>query len=155
MPKEKRKVATGNSSRHAPLGQQIADDENRSKYAAVRSRPRASSIAGDENEETLLDEKTSQKILALSKEQMLEVELEEQRDLERKRAQRERRHRRRDYDSSDEEDEGDDGSVLMGIDDEEECVLSMFQSLVAIFRLPNDCILIHTLTVLFSMKMAT
>ena len=122
MPKEKKRAITGKSSRHAPLGQQIADDENRSKFATVRSRPRASSIA-DAEEETLLDEKTSQKILALSKEQMLEVELEEQKEMEKKRKQKEGIQSRARDDSSDEEEEQDEGSVLMGIDESEEYVV--------------------------------
>jgi len=72
--------------RHAPLGQQYADDENRSKYATVRSRsrsrPRESdrrrSDAQKDSDATLLDEKTSRKILELGKEQMLEVERDEE-----------------------------------------------------------------------------
>ena len=132
MPKEKKtRAVIGNSSRHAPLGQQIADDENRSKFATVRSRPRASSIASDDEDVTLLDEKTSQKILALSKEQMLEVELDEQKEMENKRKKKEGIQRRAQDDSSDEEEEQDEGSVLMGLDEEEEYVVLKISECVA------------------------
>jgi len=81
MPKEKKKERlVGNSSRHAPLGQVIQDHANQGKFATVRSEPR-----GIQKEETLtnedfLDEKASRKILQLSREQQLEMELEEQKE---------------------------------------------------------------------------
>ena len=133
---------TAAANRHAPLGQQYANDENRSKYATVRSRSRSrgrtdtgaeSRRRGDgggdvdgvkEGDTTLLDERTSRKILELSKEQMLEVEMEEQKDgVERRRRERDgvRGGGKGEMDSSDEEgdsssDDGDNNDV----DEEEE-----------------------------------
>lgn len=93
MPKETKKkssVTTGNSTRHAPLGQVIQDDANRGKFAT-----RKSAIAGggksrreivdDPNEESeMLDEKTSRKILELSRDQQREVQDEEEEKQRRK-----------------------------------------------------------------------
>jgi len=114
MPKEKKRgPTTGSASRHAPLGQVIADDENRSKFATVRSRYQDESTKKNKYEEgDLLDEKASAKIFELSKEQMLEIEMEEQRELDTK-----RRRNRGDDDSSEEE---DNGSTMGDILDEED-----------------------------------
>ena len=111
MPKEKKFNNPNKTTlRHAPLGQVYAEDENKSKYATIRSVPRGGKkkrITDDQDEydkETLLDEKTSRKILELSKEQMLEVELEEQ---QKRFHERKGSNRRQNDDSSEEEDEDD------------------------------------------------
>ncbi len=130
MPKEKRRNITGNSTRHAPLGQVIADDENRSKYATVRSRQRnASSVGYDgegehgDGEEALLDEKTSQRIFELGKEQLMEIEMEEQKERMRQQTRKGSgnvvRSKTGGDDSSDEEDDMDSSSVLEDLGDGE------------------------------------
>jgi essential nuclear protein 1 len=65
-------------TRHAPLGQVIQDDENRGRYAVV-GRNRAAGKNDDEVVQELLDEKTSKRILEISREQQLEFEIEEER----------------------------------------------------------------------------
>lgn len=126
MPKEKRKKNIGNSTRHAPLGQVIADDENRSKYATVRSRPEGADSAYDEalTGEEVLDEKTSRRILELGKDQLLEIEMEEQNDVQRRRNKNSSRSGAND-DSSDDDDEGDDmdsASITGDFEDEEDLI---------------------------------
>jgi len=121
---------TTSTNRHAPLGQQYANDENRSKYATVRSRSRSRPRNTDHNrrdgdegggeDTTLLDEKTSRKILELGKEQMLEVEREE--EMEERRMRRVGKGRKDggdggDSSESEEEEEEDDGEM-----DQEELV---------------------------------
>lgn len=125
MPKEKRRNVTGNSTRHAPLGQVIADDENRSKFATVRSRPRGadSSKLDDDGEEVLLDEKTSRAIFALGKEQLLEIEMEEQQELQRRSNKKKSINNsssKNDDSSDEEEDDNDSGSIIGELADEEE-----------------------------------
>mmetsp|Transcript_28899 Transcript_28899/g.33578 ORF Transcript_28899/g.33578 Transcript_28899/m.33578 type:complete len:461 (+) Transcript_28899:72-1454(+) len=121
MPKEKKRNITGNSSRHAPLGQVIADDENRSKFATVRSRPTKASSKGDnydnEHDDTLLDEKTTKKILQLGKEQLVEIEIEEQQNEINK-----RKKKSEGDESSDEEDNDEIGSIIGDHEDEEDLV---------------------------------
>jgi len=113
MPKEKR-INTGLKHRHAPLGQVIQDDENRDKYATQSTRIKQKHVKSfysnrnamggdhnddeDDNEEDrhLLDEKTSSKILELSREQMLEVEMEEQRAAQLEQQQQQQQRQRRD-----------------------------------------------------------
>lgn len=122
MPKEKRKNITGNSKRHAPLGQVIAEDENRSKYATVRSRQRsadASNKVGPDHEQELLDEKSTRRIFELGKEQLLEIEMEEQNETQR-RKKKYTNSRGDNADSSDEEEEMDSGSILAEDDEDEE-----------------------------------
>jgi len=132
MPKDTKsrgRAVTGKANQHAPLGQQYANDENRSKYATVRSRSRSrgrsettrSTGGARRGDTTLLDEKTSRKILELGKEQMEEVEMEEQKQL----AERRRRRNQQvdDMDSSDEENEGDSSSSDDDGDDDEEELL--------------------------------
>jgi len=123
MPKEKKRGATtGSSSRHAPLGQVIADDTNRSKYASVRSRQREDSDKSSKYQEgDLLDEKSTKKIFELSKDQMLEIEEEEQKEMElkRRRGAGARGGADAEGDSSDEEE--DNGSTMGDIlNDEDE-----------------------------------
>ena len=87
MPKEKKLTIRGQNTRHAPLGQVIQEDENRGRYATIRSRPRGGatkSLLDDENENEFLDEKISRKIFDMSKEQQLELEAEEQLEARRK-----------------------------------------------------------------------
>ena len=70
---------TGQSTRHAPLGQVIQDDANRDRYASRKKLPARDHRGkddGDDEEELLLDAKTSKRILELSREQMKEVEEE-------------------------------------------------------------------------------
>ena len=125
MPKEKRKKVTGNSKRHAPLGQVIADDENRSKYATVRSRSRASKgdeeydHYEDEQDGTLLDEKSSRKIFELGREQLIEIEMEEQKnEIERREKKKKEMNARRKGgsggDSSDEDEDEMEGVSIVG-----------------------------------------
>jgi essential nuclear protein 1 len=81
MPKVKKIRAAAlesQSSRHEPLGQVIQDDSNRKKYVARSNRQknkRANNAADEAN--TLLDEKTSQRIMELSRAQQLEMDAEE------------------------------------------------------------------------------
>lgn len=90
MPKVKKIRAaalTAQTTRHAPLGQTIVEDEHRDKFAVVRNRRKShGSKKGhddnnddDEDPADLLDEKTTRKILNLSREQQMEVEMEEAR----------------------------------------------------------------------------
>lgn len=82
MPKIKKPrtnaALTSLTARHEPLGQTIQNDENRLKYASSRKSSRRG--RGEETEEGFLDEKTSGRILKLSKEQRLEMEAEERRE---------------------------------------------------------------------------
>jgi essential nuclear protein 1 len=75
MPKVKkiRAPALSNnlSRRHEPLGQVIQDDIHRQQWTTASMRP--SKKAVEEEDETLLDEKSTQRILQLSKEQQLEI----------------------------------------------------------------------------------
>lgn len=113
----------------------MVDDENRSKYATVRSRPRGddsqskqSKLQKKYQDGDLLDEKSTQRILELSKVQMHEIELEEQKNAEDdRRNKKERRSSSRGRrsggeDSSDDEQEDDDQGSTMGdvLNDEEE-----------------------------------
>lgn len=128
----------GNSTRHAPLGQVIADDENRSKYATVKSRQQHGGynnndgeidhVNGNIGEEGLLDEKTSQRIFELGKEQLLEIEMEEQRERKEKQTRKnvsgnDERSKRRGDDSSDEGDDMDSSSIVGdNVEDEEDLI---------------------------------
>ncbi|KAL7502437.1 hypothetical protein ACHAXN_000608 [Cyclotella atomus] len=141
MPKEpKRKMSakTGQSTRHAPLGQVIQDDANRDRYASMKKLPRSGRDDDDDVEESdmLLDVKTSKRILELSKEQMKEVEEEQVRSARRRQEEKVRMEL---HDSSDEDSEvdedieevdlvqHDEGYVSMsntGLTPEEEALLS-------------------------------
>jgi len=81
MPKQKRirsAALSARATRHAPLGQTILEDENRNKFALVKNRcKKRCELPEDNDDEELLDEKTSKRILILSKQQQLEIEAEE------------------------------------------------------------------------------
>lgn len=115
MPKVKRIRAAAldaQQTRHAPLGQVIQADESRGKFAAtgkMSTRPRRDS---EDDQEELLDEKTSSRILEMSREQQLEIEKEEQRQ-RRAGEQKQAKESRRYVDSEDEEEQEDEQSVLL------------------------------------------
>jgi essential nuclear protein 1 len=75
MPKVKKIRAPALSNnlprRHEPLGQVIQDDIHRQQWTTASMRPSKESV--EENDETLLDGKSTQRILQLSKEQQLEM----------------------------------------------------------------------------------
>jgi essential nuclear protein 1 len=80
MPKVKRIRAAALASkqvRHDPLGQIIIDDANKDKYASQTAR-RKLKKGGLDDADDMLDEKTSTRILKLSKEQQLEVQAEDE-----------------------------------------------------------------------------
>eukprot|EP00977_Amphora_coffeiformis_P001852 scaffold353_cov185-Amphora_coffeaeformis.AAC.80 len=112
MPKIKKIRAAALESkavRHEPLGQTIAADVNRGKYATPKyARPEPKATVTEDGE--LLDAKTSQRILELSKEQQLELQAESV--VAQKRQLRNNKH---ELDSDDEEEE--DESVLLDEDD--------------------------------------
>ena len=110
MPKEKKLNIRGQTTRHAPLGQVIQEDANRGKYATIRSRP-GGSDKNNRDEEDFLDEKVSSKIFAMSREQQLEVEAEEQLDSRRKDSRSKK---------EDSEDEGQDEESVMNDEGMEE-----------------------------------
>jgi essential nuclear protein 1 len=113
MPKVKKirsAALAAKESRHAPLGQMIQEDENRGKYAAA-IRSRGKKLKDDKEEDELMDEKTTKKILELSREQQLELEREEM--------QRDQRKRNHQAPGSDDEDDDDDESVPLEDNEEE------------------------------------
>ena len=117
MPKVKKIRAAALSvqqTRHAPLGQVLQDDEDRGKYAAVgRYRLKPNKGRDEENDSLLLDEKTSKRILDLSREQQLEIDREDERQRRRKGGLQEA------ADSSDEEEYEEGPSVLLDDDEAE------------------------------------
>jgi essential nuclear protein 1 len=79
MPKVKKIRAAAlesQSSRHEPLGQVIQDDSNRKKYVARSNRQKTKRDNNADEANTLLDEKTSQRIMELSRAQQLEMDAE-------------------------------------------------------------------------------
>lgn len=79
MPKVKKirsAALESKAARHEPLGQTIAADENRGKYATPKYARPSKKSRDDEDESELLDAKTSQRIVELSKQQQLEVQAE-------------------------------------------------------------------------------
>lgn len=135
MPKEKKKITAraiiGQATRHAPLGQVIQDDIDRSKYAASKGErgPKGRrSGAGSDDEGDLLDEKTSRRILELSREQQLEVDSESRREARGKTrgsgsSMPLRKAQGGEADSSDEED-GEEDSVLMDGGDDDNALVT-------------------------------
>lgn len=81
MPKVKKIRAPALASqqaRHEPLGQVIEGDAIRGKYAAPSGRRKKTKDG--ETEEEFLDEKTTKRILNLTKEQQVELEVEQHRE---------------------------------------------------------------------------
>jgi len=119
MPKIKKirsAALASQSARHEPLGQTIQDDENRNKYASTRGIRRRSGLdEGEDDNIQLLDEKSSDRILKLSKEQRFEVEAEE--EMRRQKSRREGKSDMVEPDSDDEEEEDDEG--LLDVEGEE------------------------------------
>ena len=119
MPKIKkiRSAALASQSvRHEPLGQTIQDDENRNKFASTRGiRRRSAGEDGEDENIRLLDEKSSERILKLSKEQRFEVEAEEE---IRRQKSRKQGHSDMVVPDSDDEDEEEE-SALLDLEDEE------------------------------------
>ncbi|GKY96973.1 hypothetical protein MPSEU_000656200 [Mayamaea pseudoterrestris] len=111
MPKVKRIRAaaiSGKQVRQDPLGQVIQHDLNKEQYASIRTaRGDSKRTKQTIEDEELLDEKTSSRIIKLSRQQQLEVEAEEE--------ARTRRERQQTFavDSSDDEEADDDD----GLDD--------------------------------------
>jgi len=129
MPKvDTRKVKKKKSaSVHNPLGQVMNEDENRSKYARIKSkktRNKESIGADDEDDdEPLMDERTSRNILQLSREQQLEEDAEEMRRLNSKYQQNTKPSSSKDsirHDRSLHSDDDDDNDDDDDDDDEEE-----------------------------------
>lgn len=110
MPKVKKirsAALAAQTTRHAPLGQTIIEADHRDKFAVVRNRRkvRKGTNTGnddEEGEESLLDEKTTRKILQLSRQQQLEVEAEEARK------ERLRNNKKVFHEEDDEEEESDE-----------------------------------------------
>ena len=135
-------VKTGQSTRHAPLGQVIQDDANRDRYASIKKLPRTTNRDDDDIEtpEELLDVKTSKRILELSREQMREVEQEKkvtslQKPQSKKVVVNDITNNSSDEESEDEEEEVDDDDLVQhdsgyvsmsntGLTPEEEALLS-------------------------------
>jgi hypothetical protein len=88
MPKVKRiraaALALSTSTRQAPLGQVIQDDENRGKYASITSRRTKRRKDDEDHVDEFFDEKTSRRILELSRDQQLEEEAEGERQQRKK-----------------------------------------------------------------------
>mmetsp|Transcript_14033 Transcript_14033/g.35305 ORF Transcript_14033/g.35305 Transcript_14033/m.35305 type:complete len:459 (+) Transcript_14033:107-1483(+) len=107
MPKAKKLRAPALASqqvRHEPLGQTIEGDSLRgSKYAPSTSRrKRRKDHAGDGE---YLDEKTSRKILEMSREQQIEEEIDEQRSWHRKKEKEAQFNKLGDSDDEEDDDE--------------------------------------------------
>jgi len=116
MPKQRKPVKLGENERHSPLGNILVEDDYKKKYASTRM-PRGRVNWRKDDEEELLDEKTSRKILSMSQ---LQREEEEQREAQIQSAQQQAMA----DDSSDEEDddhehdEEDDEDVVLRHDDQ-------------------------------------
>lgn len=112
MPKVKkiRAAALNTKARHDPLGQVILEDS--AKGITVQRKNRAKSNKKQTDDEELLDDKTSQRILELSKAQQIEVQAEEERERKKNRVTF--------VDSDDEEDDDQDNESL--VDEEEDYV---------------------------------
>ena len=106
MPKARKLRAPALESqhvRHEPLGQAIEGDSERgSKYAPSTSRRKRRKDQAGEGE--FLDEKTSRKILEMSREQQVEEEINEQRSSH-QRSRRQKEQQAQLDDSDEEEDE--------------------------------------------------
>lgn len=115
MPKVKKiraNALAGSTDRHEPLGQVIMDETNKKQYAAKSNRP--SKKQDDTAVDSLLDEKSSKKIMELSKSQQLELEAEEH--AIRRQSQQQQR-KTNNNDDSDQDDDEDEQSNLEDDDD--------------------------------------
>ena len=123
MPKIAKKIRSSalesQKVRHEPLGQVIEDDDHRKKYVARPNHHRG--LAAQERKDDdpdgdngMLDERTSQRILSLSKTQQLEVESENI-----ARQQLARRAQNKTMNDSDSEGELDDDVSLENCEDDE------------------------------------
>jgi len=117
MPKAKKLRAPALESqqaRHEPLGQVIEGDSQRgSKYATSTSRRKRRKDQAGEGE--FLDEKTSRKILEMSREQQIEEEIDEQRSWHQKNKRQQQQQAQLSksmLDDSDEEEEEEEEIVL-------------------------------------------
>lgn len=120
MPKAKKLRAPALASqqvRHEPLGQTIEGDSQKGrKYALSTSRrKRRKDHAGDGE---FLDEKTSRKILEMSREQQIEEEIDEQRSWHRKKEKEAQSNKGMLDDSDDEGDDEIEEVVIDEVDDE-------------------------------------
>jgi hypothetical protein len=114
MPKAKKLRAPALDSqqvRHEPLGQVIEGDSQKgSKYAPStgRRKRRKEDQAGDGE---FLDEKTSRKILDMSREQQIEEEIDEQRLLHQKNQRQQQQQAQLNKGMLDDSDEEDDEEI--------------------------------------------
>ena len=103
--------------RHEPLGQVIEGDSLRgSKYAPNTSRRKRRKDLPTESG-NYLDEKTSQKILEMSRQQQIEEEIDEQRSLHQQN-QLQRRQQQAQMNDSDDEEEEIEEIVIDEVEDE-------------------------------------
>jgi essential nuclear protein 1 len=113
MPKAKKiraaALSRNQAARHEPLGQVMHDERN--KYAKPMRAPKQTS--SEEEQPGLLDERSSQKILQLSRQQQLEIQLEEQRKMQ----QQKRSTHPDSMDSDDEEFEEEEHVIVDEEDD--------------------------------------
>ena len=118
MPKAKKLRAPALASqqvRHEPLGQTIEGDSQRgSKYAISTSRRKRRKDHAEDGE--FLDEKTSRKILEMSREQQIEEEIDEQRSWHRKKEQEAQRKGM--LGDSDDEDDEIEEIIIDEVDDD-------------------------------------
>ena len=121
MPKAKKLRAPALVSqevRHEPLGQVIEGDSERgSKYAPStgRRKRRKEDQTGDGE---FFDEKTSRKILEMSREQQIEEEIDEQRLWHQKNRQQQQQAQSNRGLLDDSDDEEDEESVIVEVDEE-------------------------------------
>jgi essential nuclear protein 1 len=119
------------AARHEPLGQVIHEDAIRDQYAPISRRRRKQKREREGDDQQLLDEKTSRRILELSRTQRLEIDAEE--EIESRKRQRERQQNREDaeVDSDDEKDQ-EEGSVMLPDDEEDHLVVDRDEGYVTI-----------------------
>jgi len=116
MPKINKKIRAAalasQSARHEPLGQVITEDASRNKVVAPKGRRENQKGTEDEPDASrLLDEKSSQRILALSQAQQLEMGAED--EVSRRKNQRAVNSRERADSDDEEEEEHEPESILI------------------------------------------
>ena len=124
MPKAKKLRAPALDSqdvRHEPLGQVIDGDAQRgSKYALSTGRRKRTKDGAGEGE--FLDEKTSRKIMEMSREQQIEEEIDEQRTWHKKNERQQQQQAQLSKgmldDSEDEDDDEIEEIIIDEVDDE-------------------------------------